>query len=364
MKDSILFQKFKMKILKFIKKKFIFYKNYLKYKNLHLKNEISTINKSIIFNSIPMLNLENSNEWIVKKKKSKLISYTGSDNVNGDQDYPLIESWLQINNKTYTPNNFYLYQQHNNICLNSNKKDLVIEEPLYVLPYYTSVFGHFAGDVLGSTIYYLENYIKNYKLFCITPSEFWTNFLKERFQERLIIYKPKKLLEFNILFQNSYVLPRINTVQNYILSNNILNKYLDINLSTNNKIFLTTGRKDRISNITEVIDFLEKRQFEIVYPQRIPIVELLSKIKFAKVLISEKASALENIHLCRNNPYYILSSRNENINTKEKFSYAGIYKSLHKGLYNEIFCDDDPIDQNSKPYKKRIFVDLQKLKEF
>ena len=353
-----------MKILKFIKEKLIFYKNCLKYKNLHLKKKISINNKSIIFNSIPILNLENFNEWIIKKKKSKLISYSGSNNANGERNYPLIESWLQINNKTYTPNNFYLHQQHTNICLNTNKKDLVMEESLYVLPYYTSVFGHFAGDILGSIMFYLENYIRNYKLFCITPSELWTKFLREKFQDKLIIYEPKKLLEFNILFQNSYVLPRINTVQNYILSNNILNKYLDINLTRNNKIFLTTGRKDRISNINEVIDFLEKRQFEIIYPQRVPIVELLSKIKFAKVLISEKASVLENIHLCRNDLYYILSSRTENINTKEKFSYAGIYKSLHKGLYKEIFCDDDPVDQDSKPYKKRIFVDLQKLKEF
>ena len=35
----------------------------------------------------------------------------------------------------------------------------------------------------------------------------------------------------------------------------------------------------------------------------------------------------------------------------KKFSYTGIYKSLHKELYQDIFYNDDPIFQDNVPYK-------------
>jgi hypothetical protein len=54
---------------------------------------------------------------------------------------------------------------------------------------------------------------------------------------------------------------------------------------------------------------------------------------------------------------------NEIIDDNKKFSYGGIYKSLHKGLYEDIFCDDDPMPQNNIPFKNRIRVDIKLLKE-
>jgi hypothetical protein len=42
------------------------------------------------------------------------------------------------------------------------------------------------------------------------------------------IVKPNYLLEYNVVFEKSFILPRVNTVQNYILANNILNDILKI----------------------------------------------------------------------------------------------------------------------------------------
>jgi len=67
---------------------------------------------------------------------------------------------------------------------------------------------------------------------------------------------------------------------------------------------------------------------------------------------------------CKNLLYCkISSSKNEIIDDNKKFSYAGIYKSLHKGLYRDILCDDDPIFQDKVPYKKRIRINIKTLEE-
>jgi len=351
----------------FIKKLFykikIFYRSILFLKYNHKKNSLCVNNSTIIFNQIPIINLENDKEWKFKIKNSELISYTGLKNFDEKTEYPLIESWLKIKNRTYSPNDFFINEQFKNIYSNVKKKKIIYNKRTYVLPYYTSVFGHFAGDILGGVLYYLKFKINEDKLALITPSKQWDDFLEEIFPNKIHFISPKIALQNNIIFSNSLILPRINTVQNYVLAKNILNNYLTNNTEFSKNIFLTTGRDMRIVNIDEVINFFQKINYEIVYPDKIPIKELLLKIKYSKILVSEKASIINNIHLCRNNSYYILSSKNEIIDDNKKFSYAGIYKSLHKGLYQDILCDDDPIFQSNVPYKKRIRVNIKNLEE-
>jgi len=351
----------------FIKKLFykikIFYRSIFFLKYNHKKNFLCIKNKSIIFNQIPIINLENDKGWKFESQNSELISYTGLKHYSEKTKYPLIESWLKIKNTTYSPNDFFINEQFKNIYPNIKKKKIIYNEKIYVLPYYTSVFGHFAGDILGSVLYYLKFKINEDKLLLITPSKLWDDFLEEIFPNKIYFINPKIALQNNIIFPNSLILPRMNTVQNYILAKNILNNYLINNYEPKKNIFITSGRNERISNIGEVINFFQEMNYEIVYPDKTPIKELLLKIKYSKILISEKASIINNIHLCRDSHYYILSSKNEIINDNKKFCYAGIYKSLHKGLYEDIFCDDDPALQNNIPYKNRIKVDIKLLKE-
>ena len=335
---------------------------FLKYN--HTKKLLSVNNSSIIFNTIPIINIENDIAWKFKIQNSELISYTGQDLYNDKIEFPLVESWLKIKNRTYAPYNFFINEQFKKISSNIKKSKIIYNKKIYVLPYYTSVFGHFAGDVLGSVLYYLKFTVNQDKLALITPSKLWDDFLEEIFPNKIYFISPKTALQNNIIFSNSLVLPRMSTVQNYILSKNILDNYLTSNnIKYKKNIFITSGRDDRIANIIEVNNFLQEENFEIIHPGKTPIRELLLKVKYSKILICEKSSINNNVHLCRNKPYYILSSKNEIIDDNKKFSYGGIYKSLHKGLYEDIFCNDDPISQNNIPFKNRIRVDIKLLKE-
>ena len=356
-KGLILFTKIRMfnKIYKILKNKLT--------RNKHLIKDICVDNNSISYNNIKIFNLENINSWKRIKTTGCLISYDGNFKINNDL-FPLIESWFAINNRTLSPNGYHLDSQKKLINKNLNKEKLIITETLYVLPYYTSVFGHFTGDVLGSILFYLKEIIKNEKLFIYTPSEKWNQFFKENFADKIYILNPKDILEKNIVFRNCYILPRMNVIQNYILSNNIFTSFLNKNLSLSKKIFLTSGRNSRIANIKEVENFLLKKNFKILYPQDESILKLLSTLKYCDTLITEKASTLNNIHLCRSKKYHILSSSTEVVDNDKIFSYSGIYKSFHKGLYEEILCEDSPKDQFVKPYKKCIHVNLKLLDKF
>ncbi len=327
----------------------------------HSKNFISINNPTIQYNIIPIINFENDDKWQFSHQNTKLISYTGEKNLTQNKEYPLIESWLSFKNETLAPNQYFLSEQLKYLKSNLDKKEKIISNELFVLPYYTSVFGHFVGDLLGSILYYLEYKIKNSKLFLVTPSKEWDSFFEKLYPTKVQIVKPNYLLEYNVVFEKSFILPRVNTVQNYILANNILNNYLDNTIHNEDKIFLTSKRNERIENIDEVILLLKKKGFKIIDPRDKEILELLQIIKSCKILICEKASIINNVHLCRVKPYYIFSSNNEAIDDKKKFTYAGIYKSFHKGLYIDILCDNYSNKINLKPYKNKISVDLKYL---
>ena len=137
------------------------------------------------------------------------------------------------------------------------------------------------------------------------------------------------------------------------------------------KIFLTTERGDRISNIKSLIDNLKSNGFIILNPKNENTKSLLMLIKSAKTLITEKSSILNNIHIIRNTPYYVLSSNTENNYSQGLFHSAGMYRQFHKGLEQKILCVDDPFTddkkkiQNDYKYKmmnsKRIKVDIDKV---
>ena len=243
-----------------------------------------------------------------------------------------------------------------------------------MLPYYTSHFGHFIGDTLGSILYYLTNIDeineKN-KLLVISPSLKWDNFISEFGKEKIELMTPKIALDANYDLNNCKILPRMCTYQNYILANNILANKIKKDSSLNDKIFLTTEREDRISNIKILIKALKDNGFKILNPKNESIKDLLILIKSAKILISEKSSIGGNIHIVRDMPYYVLSSPTENNFSQGMFEGAGMYRQYHTCLEHKVLCENDPSDNitNFKPndYRlklmnaKRIRVDMDKI---
>mgnify|MGYP001384521296 FL=1 len=90
-------------------------------------------------------------------------------------------------------------------------------------------------------------------------------------------------------------------------------------------------------------------------------VDLLTIIKSSEILISEKASILNNVYLVRDTKYFILSSETERDLDIRLFHGAGIYKELHRGLAKEIYCEDSPKNQNERAYKKGIIVNIKNM---
>ena len=355
-------------------------KNLLKYflskiiNRTHLVNNIGIKNNSIQFVSLPIIDLEK--KWVFKNQRAQLISYEGDSTFSDSDNYPIIDTWSQINNKTYAPTNFHLKNQFKFIKKAKTKQKIFLDKNLFILPYYTSHFGHFTGDVLGSLLYYLNNISeineKN-KLLVISPSLKWDNFISEFGKEKIELMTPKTVLSANYDFNNCKILPRMCTFQNYILTNNILANQIKMDNTLPQKIFLTTEREDRISNIKILIKELKNNGFKILNPKNESIKDLLTLIKSSKILISEKASIISNVHIVRNRPYYVLDSPTETNFSQGLFHTAGMYRQFHKGLEHKITGVDDPMDDNTnyRPshYRfklmnaKRIKVDMNKIQK-
>lgn len=346
-----------IKILKFfIKKIYFFFLN-----RTHKVNAVGVLNDSIHYENIPIIDLDR--DWDLKIESVTLISFGGEDYHSENSKFPVIESWVDAKGYTFTNNRYFLNEQFLKILQAKKKKKKNIENNLFVLPYYTSHFGHFSGDVLGSLLYYLSWIKKNNfkrKLLVLTPSQEWSNFLIKLFEEQCFFIYPEDALANNFYLKNVKILPRMSTWQNFQISKNILNSYLSEDYKNIN-IFLTTERSERITNIINLIDSLKNKNFEILNPINVDIQTLLTKIKNSNILITEKASITNNINIIRDKPFYILLSKNEKNLSKKFFAGAGIHKSFLTGIMREIYCDDDPFPQNSKPYKRSIRVDIYKL---
>jgi len=348
-----------LKFLKKITKKLVILLLNHKVKNLGISNN------KIQHDLCSIIDL--SGNFQIKKNIALLCAYEGDSTFSSSEEYPVIEGWVKVHNTSYTINDYFLYEQYKKIKTTTENKVKNFNEEIFLLPYYTSHFGHFTGDLLGQIIYYLNHVPEinqNNKLLVITPSQEWDDFIEYFSKDNIKLVKPREILSTNYLFENAKILPRMSSIQNYLLAKNILSSKLHKNKTLPKKVFLTTGREDRISNIVEVSEKLRGLGFEIVIPGNYKIIDLLNIIKSAEILISEKASVLNNVHLIRNKKYFLLSSETEKNLDIKLFVGAGIYKEFNRGLAQEIYCEDEPKNQNVRAFKKRIFVDLQKLKEF
>ena len=78
---------------------------------------------------------------------------------------------------------------------------------------------------------------------------------------KIFFLTPKEALNCNYSFLDAKIFPRISNVQNYLLAKNILNSSINYDENLPKKIFITTNREDRISNIKELNSYLIKDNF-------------------------------------------------------------------------------------------------------
>ena len=277
----------------------------------------------------------------------------------------IFECWVKNDLYTYSDNldNFYTHKKK---VLKSflNKPGRVYKHKVYLLPYYHNQAGHFMAEVLGSMLFFLELLKKrdlNEKLLIICPSKKWEYFFKKLYSKNAIFFSDTFLLKKNTFFEKSQILPKFHPYQNYIVSKNILNPRIENTKFKNKKVFLTSERVERISNIKEVINYLKKKNFIIINPKKFHVLNLFRILNSAKIVISEHASISHNIHIARNKPYYLLLPQTFKTINKKWYRITSIFNNFNSSLYKPIYCENSDKKKYIIPLQEQIKVDLKKL---
>lgn len=277
----------------------------------------------------------------------------------------IFECWVKNDLYTYSDNldNFYTHKKK---VLKSflNKPSRVYKQKVYLLPYYHNQAGHFMAEVLGSMLFFLELLKKrnlNEKLLIICPSKKWEYFFKKLYSKNVIFFSDTFLLKKNTFFEKSQILPKFHPYQNYIVSKNILNPRIENTKFKNKKVFLTSERVERISNIKEVINYLKKKNFIIINPKKLHVLNLFRILNSAKIVISEHASISHNIHIARNKPYYLLLPQTFKTINKKWYRITSIFNNFNSSLYKPIYCENSDRKKYIIPLQEQIKVDLKKL---
>ena len=279
----------------------------------------------------------------------------------------IFESWVKNKKYTYTDFlNFPFNSQKRKILKNFlQKPNRTYKKKIFLLPYYDNQPGSFMGDVLGSMLFFLELLKKrnlNEKLLIRCPSSKWEDFFKKLYKKNVIFFSDNFFLKKNIYFSKSQVLPKFHPFQNYTITKNILSLKIENENFKNKKVFLTSERVEKISNIKDLIIFLKKKNFTIVNPKNYTTLQLFRILNSAKVVVSECASISHNIHLSRNKPYYLLLPNTFKTINKKWYRITGIFSNFHSCLYKPIYFKNSDDKNYAWPLLEQIKVDLKKLK--
>ena len=282
----------------------------------------------------------------------------------------IFESWTKNKNNTYTDFlDFPFNSQKRKILKNLLQKPIkVYKKKIFLLPYYDNQPGSFMGDIFGSILFFLEFFKKrglNEKILIRCPDIKWEKFFKKFYKKNVVFLPDNSFLKNNICFSNSQILPKFHPFQNYLIAKNILSLKIENNKFRNKKVFLTSERIEKISNIKDVITYLKKKNFIIVNPKNLSTLQLFKILNSAKVLISECASISHNLHLSRNKPYYLLlpnSFKDLNNLNKKWYRVTGMFSNFHSCLYKPIYCKNNNDIEYAWPLLDQIKVDLNKLK--
>lgn len=296
-------------------------------------------------------------------KQVELRSFNFGDSV--DLTNPSIATLALEDNMGFHNTSFFLKDMRGNVKHQRNKPSITIDEPAVLLPYYTTHFGHFSGDCLGTIIALSKTKLPpKSKLFYIAPNSFDHVINKYGNPDHLQKIDSKLALENNLIFTNACQLPRISSWQNLSLCTQIFGETkasLPADSTSFKKIFLTSGRSERIANIDEVIQFLKGDGFYICRPDQITFEQCLTILREADLVISENGSITHNILISRNKPFYILSSKGWDQLNQEEFAGGGIYNAFKAYLTKYIECNTTGLPSYHR-FSSQIIVDLDDIK--
>ena len=350
-----------------IKKKIYFFLVRVFYKFGHRYNpRFNTVFNNIHSENCTFFDLQNLPKFDNSKfTKNHLISVLDRKDKYLNINKNIFECWIKNDFYSYSDNldNFYTHKKK---ILKSflNKPNRNYKEKIYLLPYYHNQAGHFMAEVFGCMLFFLELFKKrglNEKILIICPSKKWEDFFKKFYNKNVIFFNDNFFLKKNTFFERSQILPKFHPYQNYIISKNILSQKIENVNFKNKKVFLTSERVERISNIEEVIIYLKKKKFIIVNPKKVSVLNLFKILYSAKIVVSEHASISHNIHIARNKPYFLLLPKAFKTINKKWYRITSIFNNFNSALYKPIYCENSDEKKYVIPLQEQIKVDLKKL---
>lgn len=283
-----------------------------------------------------------------------------------NKNEPQIQSFLIKNGIALEPQSAFLNSTNSALNSQPSKKITVVDEPVYVLPYYTNQFGHFTGEILSGLITFLKILPPNVdrQLFVICPNEFDSVISTYGKNKKWMKFDSPTALEFDIKFTNAIPLPRLGPWQNIVLGQRIFGN-LNNPGSKHERVFLTSERSSRISNISDVIAMLRNYGFHILNSRHHSFEHNVSTLRDAKHLLSEHGSIIHNILFGRTQPYTLFCAKNGLKLTDYEFSSGGFYAMLHLDLISYFPCDvANKNIGDHHPWANQLVIDTLELQNY
>jgi hypothetical protein len=233
-------------------------------------------------------------------------------------------------------------------------KKLIISEPVYALPYYNTQFGHFTGELLGLIFYYLDliNPSHNRKLLIPNAGHYIDSLISQLSESYFIRIDSAVFLTTEVYLKDVIILPIVHPYQNLsFLKQKLSTTFPYIKPEFSGRVFVTSNRKERISNIEEVISVLKENKFEILSGRNFSNLEN-SKIKFAEILLIEDGSLSHLAIMHRDKKYYKLSSAIFNEYSPLEYFGGCVFTEFDTYYCENIMC-------NFTPYAKKHILTFQ-----
>jgi len=280
-----------------------------------------------------------------------------------DPTEPQIQSFVLRGGIALEPQKDFVNSTQSALMTQRDKPTIVIDQPAYLLPYYSNQFGHFTGEILSALITFLKILPDGpRRLFVVCPNEFDAVVSRHSNHKKWEKINALTALQSHIQFTDAIPLPRLGQWQNLVLGQKLFGNLKSGNQPKYERVFLTSERSSRIANIEEVVHFLKKNHFYILNSKKYDFERNVITIRDARHLLSEHGSIIHNILFGRRERYSVLCAKEGLKLTNYQFASGGIYAMIHFDQIKFLPCDT--ADQNlgsGHPWANQLQVDMKML---
>lgn len=281
-----------------------------------------------------------------------------------------VEAWTIVDGESRSQSEPHRVAQARMIrrVLWSEKPAIRIDEPVVLLPHYTSHFGHFVAEILGQLLHHATTTIggpacQDAKLVAVLPSPAWRDFVATLVPPRTLHeIDADTLLTSRIEFTRARRAVPISAWQNMAIARNHIGASLHRGpRSAANRILLIDAAHSRIANLSQCTSDLARLGFSCVDPTVPPVATLLRGLRDAEVVVCEASSILMNVALARVGPTLVLTPEIDDAARKvDDFVGGPLYNEFLRGSLTSVPCR--PVgNEAAHPLSQHIHVEPQRL---